>query len=405
MNEQHPVTTIAEEDGIKIEGWCDPAFCDVGEAFASNLMSRTEDGASLCVYHQDRIVADLWGGCADPANGLPWTRETVSLIFSATKAATAICIHLLEQRGKLSLEQPVAEIWPEFAQNGKHTITLRMVLDHTAGLPIITSPLKADCLVDHTFMADAIAAAAPLWPPGTRSAYHPLTGGFILAEIVKLVDGRTLGRYFAEEIAEPVGLDFWIGLPAEIEPRVAPMIPHRPAKNRKSTPFAEAARTAGSLQNLWFFNHGDWQTGGMNTRAGRAAEIGAANGITNAAGLAGLYHALRPNGPLGLDQERLLGFSEASSATHRDGMFLQPMRYGPGFMLRMDNRASNRGDSMIIGRGAFGHVGAGGSIGFRDPELGIAFGYTMNRMGPGFLLNERGQGLVDAAYGCATRGT
>lgn len=383
-----------------VDGWCHPDFVRLGETFASNFIYRDELGASVCLYHRGRAVVNLWGGTADPEAGRRWDADTVGLVFSATKPATALCIHLLEERKLIELDAPLAGTWPEYVAGGKGGTTLRMVLDHTAGIPALRPPLKRDCLTDHAYMAAMLAAAEPFWEPGSRTAYHPLTGGFILAEVVRRVDGRSLGRFFAEEIAKPLGLDFWIGLPDEIEPRVAPMLGYRPPKGTPQTRFTTAVREEGTLQNLFFFNHGDWQARGMNTPAGRAAEIGAASGITNAESLAALYAALVPGGPLGFSSERLDSFWQASSATHLDGMLLQPTRFGPGFMLRMDNRAGGRGDSLIIGPRAFGHVGAGGSVGFRDPEADLSFGYTMNRMGPGFLLNERGQALVDAAYEC-----
>jgi CubicO group peptidase (beta-lactamase class C family) len=264
---------------------------------------------------------------------------------------------------------------------------------------VLRPQLKADCITDAGYMIDHLAAETPFWEPGTRTGYHPLTMGFLAAEVVRRVDGRSLGRFFADEIAGPLGLDFWIGLPEEHEARVAPVIIHRPPRDAQTTPFLLAAREPGSIANLFVFNSGDFAIRGVNTRAGHAAEIGAAGGITNARGLAGLYAALVPDGPLGFSADTLAGFAEASSATHLDATLLQPMRFGPGFMLRMDNRRRPQpADSLVIGHRAFGHVGAGGSVGFADPAAGIAFGYAMTRMGPGLLLNPRGQSLVDAAY-------
>jgi CubicO group peptidase (beta-lactamase class C family) len=262
----------------------------------------------------------------------------------------------------------------------------------------VSAPLKPDCLLDPAYMAAQIAGQSPVWEPGSRTAYHPLTGGFILAEIIRRCDGRDLGRFFGDEIATPLGLDFWIGLPEEQDHRAAPIISFRPPRDEPPGDFLLAARKLGSLQNLFLFNHGDWKAKRVNTPAGRQAAIGAASGTTNAAGLAGLYAALHEGGPLGFSRERLQGFGEVSSATHLDGMLLQPTRFGPGFMLRMDNRAHQRGDSLLVGTRAYGHVGAGGSVGFRDPDADLAFAYTMNRQGPGFLLNHRGQSLVDATY-------
>lgn len=364
---EHRATAAGAEGAIEFAGICRgfaaAGFQRVADVFAANFDAKGEQGASVCVYHTGRLVVDMWGGMADATAGSVWQRETVSLVFSATKAATALCIHLLADRGAVDIDRPVAAYWPEFARNGKATTSVRMVLDHTAGLPALRDALKPDCLTDHDYMARMIARAAPEWEPGSRTAYHPLIGGFILAQIVRRVDGRSLGMFFANEIARPLGLDFWIGLPEAEESRVAHILTYRPPADGRPTRFSKAIREAGTLQNLFFFNHGDWQARGMNTRAGRAAEIGAAGGITNASSLARLYAALVPDGPLGLSNETLAEFSQASSATHLDGMLLQPTRFGPGFMLRMDNRKNGKGDSLIIGPRAFGHVGAGGSVG------------------------------------------
>lgn len=398
--------TIAAPDGtVELSGRVAPGFEPVAEAFCANYASGTEGGAAVHALWRGQEVVSLWGGPIRPAEGdspAVWNEDSLCVIFSATKPATALCLHLLAHRGLVALDAPVADYWPDFAAEGKGAITLRMVLDHTAGLPALSAPLKPDCLCDHAYMAEQLAAAAPAFGPGTRTAYHPVMGGFILAEVIRRTDGRSLGAFFAEEIADPLGLDFWIGLPEAQEPRVARIEHFVPQKGAAPTPFGRALRDPQSVQHQFFFNHGDWMAKGVNTRAGRAAEIGAASGVSNARGLAGMYEALRPDGPLGLAADQIAAFGQASSATHCDGMLLQPTRFGPGFMLRMDNRGNDaappRGDSFLIGRQAFGHVGAGGSFGFRDPEADLSMAYTMTRMGPGFLLNPRGQGLIDATY-------
>ncbi|MFM2282163.1 MAG: hypothetical protein RLZZ444_4394 [Pseudomonadota bacterium] len=388
-----------QETTLVVSGTIAPGYEAIAETFADNFATRNERGASLHIRHRGQMIVDLHGGWADA--GRPWTEKTVGIIFSATKAATALCIHLLNARDKLDLDGRVADHWPDYGAHGKEATTIRMVLDHTAGVPAIRAPLPAHALTDHDLMAAAIAEETPFFPPGSRTAYHPVTGGYILAELVRRIDGRSLGRFFAEEIAGPLGLDFWIGLPEAVEPRVAPIEHFRPTRGGAPTAFGTAVRETGSLQNLFFFNHGDWMASGVNTRAGRAAEIGAASGVTNARGLAELYDAMRPDGALGLGERQITGFSQATSATHCDGMLLQPTRFGPGFMLAMDNDGTPpRGDSFRIGPQAFGHVGAGGSFGFRDPDLDLAMAYTMNRMGPGFLVNPRGQTLIDATYAC-----
>ncbi|MGZ0187949.1 MAG: serine hydrolase domain-containing protein [Alphaproteobacteria bacterium] len=385
-----------------VKGVCAPGFQDVQAAFVQNFHEEGEVGASLSISVEGETVVDLVGGLADPETGSPWTDDTLVVVFSCTKAATALAAHVLADRGLLDLDAPVVDIWPEFASAGKAAATTRMMLDHTIGLPALRERLKSDCLLDWAYMTDRLAAEAPFWEPGTRSGYHALTYGYLVGEVVRRASGRSLGTFFNEEIAKPLGLDFWIGLPEAEEPRVAPIIPHRPAPDAPPNPFIEAAKTRGTIANLFLFNHGNWMASGVNTRAGHAAEIGAAGGVTNARGLAGLFASMvspTASGPLGFSADRLAGFSQASSATHLDATLLAPMRFGPGFMLSMDNRRrAGGGDSVILGPRAFGHVGAGGSLGFADPDAGLAFGYSMNRQGSGVLLNRRGQGLVDATY-------
>lgn len=386
------------EAGARIEGAVAPGWEPLAEAFAANFRDRAEAGASVCAMVGGDTVADLWGGWAEPDR--PWTRDTVTVVFSCTKAATAACAHLLAARGALDLDAPATELWPAYAAHGKGATTTRMMLDHTAGVPVLREPLKPDCLTDWPYMTGHLEAAEPIFEPGTRTAYHPLTFGFTVGEIVRRAAGKSLGAFWRDEIAGPLGLDVHIGLPEAEEPRTAPVIVWRPGPEDPSTPFLDAARTRGTVQNLFAFNHGDWALKGVNTRAGRAAEIGAAGGVTNARGLAGLFAGLMGHGARRLWPEGTEGFARCTSASHRDGTLLAPTRFGAGFMLAMDNRRTGA-DSLLIGDRAFGHVGAGGSVGFADPETGLAFGYAMTRMGAGLLLNPRGQSLVDAARACA----
>lgn len=385
-----------------IHGQAAPGFESVAETFVRNFAEHGEVGASLHVKVQGEAVLDLWGGSADPETGQEWQDGTVCTVFSCTKAATAFCAHLLAECGRLDLDAPVVDLWPEYAAEGKEHTTTRMMLDHTAGLPACRVQLKPDCLLDWDYMAEKLAAEAPFWQPGTRSSYHAVTFGYLVGEMVRRASGRSLGQYFADEIAGPLGIDYWIGLPEAMEPRVAPIILYLPGKDEPRTPFMVEAVKRGTPSNLFIFNHGDWMAGGVNTRAGRAAEIGAAGGVTNGRGLAGLFAAMvseETARPLAFSAATLAGFGQCSAASHDDATLKVPVRFGPGLMLSMDNRQRVMGDdSVILGPQAFGHVGAGGSLGFADPQHGLAFGYTMNRQGPGVFLNERGQGLVDATY-------
>jgi CubicO group peptidase (beta-lactamase class C family) len=388
------------------EGLCKPGFERVAETFGENFKSKGEVGASVCLIVGGETVVDLWGGIADPKTGAPWTRDTVSIVFSCTKGATALCAHVLASRGKLNLDAPVTEQWPEFGQHGKEHVTTRMMLDHSAAVPALRAKVKHTGPYEWDYMTGLVAAEEPFWPPGTRNGYHGFTFGWTVGEMVRRASGKSLGAFFQEEIAKPLGLDFWIGLPEEIEPRVAPVLPYAYTREQAVTPFLRDLANKQSIPALFFFNVGAWRTGGANTRAGHAAEIGAANGITNARGLAGLYAPLANGGGKLVDATTLARMGEVSMATHDDATLRIPTRFALGFMKSMDNRKRSLGatlfgpdvDSVILGSAAFGHVGAGGSLGFADPKVGLSFGYTMNQMGAGLLMNERGQALVDAAY-------
>jgi CubicO group peptidase (beta-lactamase class C family) len=389
------------------EGVCRPGFERVAEAFAENFKSKGEVGASVHLTVGGETVVDLWGGVADRKAGRAWTRDTVSIVFSCTKGATALCAHVLASRGQLDLDAPVVELWPEFGQKGKEHVTTRMMLDHSAGVPALRAPVKDSGPYEWDYMTERLAAEEPFWPPGTRNGYHGFTFGWTVGEMVRRASGQPLGVFFQEQIARPLGIDFWIGLPEEIEPRVAPIAQYSLKSDDAKTPFLrDLATNKQSTPFLFYMNVGAWRSGGANTRAGHAAEIGAANGITNARGLAGMYAPLANGGGPLVDGATLARMAEVSMATHDDATLRIPTRFALGFMKSMDNRKRSLGakifgpdvDSVILGSAAFGHVGAGGSLGFADPAAGLSFGYTMNQMGPGLLMNERGQALVDAAY-------
>ena len=392
---------------MKIEGTCKKGFERVAETFQSNFDAKDELGASVCLTMGGETVVDLWGGVADPKTSAPWKRDTVSIVFSCTKGATALCAHMLASRGKLDLDAPVTELWPEFGRHGKERVTTRMMLDHSAAVPALRAPVKQTGVYEWDYMTERLADEQPFWEPGTRNGYHGLTFGWTVGEMVRRASRRSLGAFFQDEIAKPLGLDFWIGLPEAIEPRVSQMQPHVYKPEDAVTPFLrDLATNKQSIPALFYFNSGAVLGGGLNTRAGHAAEIGAANGITNARGLAGMYAPLANGGGKLVDGKSLVCMGEVSMATHDDATLRIPTRFALGFMKSMDNRKRSLAaklwgedcDSVIMSSAAFGHVGAGGSLGFADPAAGLSFGYTMNRMGPGLLMNGRGQPLVDAAY-------
>jgi CubicO group peptidase (beta-lactamase class C family) len=391
----------------RIRGHCAPDFEPVLEAFLANFEGRNEVGASVCVSVEGETVLDVWGGARGTSpDAAPWTAETACVVFSCTKAATALCAHLLIDRGHLDLHAPVARYWPEFAAGGKEGVTVAMLLNHTAGVPALRAPVRKRGFLDWDYMAQRLAAETPFWEPGTRNGYHLSTFGWTVGELVRRLSGRTLGTFFREEIAAPLGLEFWIGLPDAEHHRVAPVIPWVPDRKGPLPEFTRAlqlgAKAGGeSLQHLGLMNTGGHRADGADSWR---AEIGGGGGIANARGLAGMYTPLanggRHRGVRLLEADHIVRMSEVSVATEVDAMLLMPTRFGLGFMRSMDNRHRPAGhmETLILGRAAFGHAGAGGSIGFADPEARLAFGYAMNRMGAGILLNERGQALVDATY-------
>ena len=388
---------------MDIQGFCDTKFQAVRQEFERNFRERGEVGASVCVTVQGQPVVNLWGGTANANANTPWKEDSVSLVFSCTKGATALCAHILASRGLLDLDAPVSQYWPKFAQAGKENVTVKMLLNHQAGLPALRKPLPEGAFYNWDLMISALEEEAPFWEPGTRNGYHALTFGWLVGEIVRRVSGKSLGTFFREEIAGPLDLDFWIGLPEQMEPRVAPMIPAEPTPN---SPFFAAMADPHSLQALCLQNTGGYMAASpdFDSRAAHAAEIGGAGGITNARGLAGMYAPLacggKRNGVELVSQEALARMSAVSSATGMDATLLMSSRFALGFMKSMDNRRQLPGlsSSVLISEDAFGHAGAGGSLGFADPKAEMSFGYSMNKMGEGTGLNERGQSLVDATY-------
>jgi CubicO group peptidase (beta-lactamase class C family) len=388
---------------MEVQGSCDPKFQQVRQEFERNFRERGEVGASVCVKVRGETVVDLWGGIARPETQTPWTSDTISVVFSSTKGATALCAHMLVARGKLDLDAPVAKYWPEFAQAGKAAMPVTMLLNHQAGLPAVRAPLPQGAYANWDLWVNALAKEEPFWEPGTRNGYHALTIGWLVGEVVRRISGKSLGAFFQDEVAKPLGLDFWIGLPEDKEPRVAPMIAAEPDPD--SLLYREMI-TPGSLASLAILNSGGYMGAKpeFNSRAAHAAEIGGAGGITNARGLAGMYAPLSCGGTLKgvqlVTPDVLARMGAVASATGRDAVLVMPSRFALGFMKSMDNRHAPAGvrESAIMSEDAFGHVGAGGSLGFADPKAELAFGYTMNRMGAGTLLTDRGQSLVDATY-------
>jgi CubicO group peptidase (beta-lactamase class C family) len=391
---------MAQTKAIAVEGTCDPRFDLVRHEFERNLAERGEVGASVALTLAGKPVVDLWGGVADPATGAPWQRDTLVVVWSSTKGATATCAHILGARGELDINAPVAKYWPEFAAAGKQDITVRMLLNHQAGLAAVREPLPEGAFYDWERMTSALAAETPFWKPGFQRGYHGLTFGWLVGEVVRRVSGKSLGRFFQDEVADPLGIDFTIGdLPEADEARIAPIIPQPPPDPANLSALEQAAfADPQGVTFLMVANTGGYMNPGeCDNRAAHIAEIPAAGGISNARGLAGLYVPLA-NGGGGLVPESYVDRMGAVDSAGWDTVLMMPTRWGLGFAKAVDNRHLAPESSVILSDAAFGHPGMGGSLGFADPKARISFGYAMNKQGTGVGLNERVQSLVDAAY-------
>jgi CubicO group peptidase (beta-lactamase class C family) len=327
-------------------------------------------------------------------------------VFSTTKGATAACANLLAQQGRLDIDEPVAAYWPGFARAGKERIPVRWLLCHKAGLPTIDRRLTIDEALAWEPVIDALEAQFPLWEPGTAHGYHAYTFGHLVGEVVRRIDGRSLGAFFRQEIAEPLGLEFWIGLPEEQEHRVAPL--HGALLDEPSDPAAAAAFQSflgpeTLLGRALTLNGAFVGRGYANTRAFRAAEIPAANGVTNARSLSRFYAGLVGVVDDGPDVP-LLTRPQVDRARERQTVGADRVLSFPG-LLDVDSTIglgfwTSSPFAPFGGVGAFGHAGAGGSVGFADPENLIAGGYVMNRMLPGLTGDPRSRALIGASYEC-----
>ncbi|MCD7439445.1 beta-lactamase family protein [Streptomyces lincolnensis] len=381
-----------------IDGEVAAGFEPVREAFAANFSEHGDIGAAVCVYQYGKPVVDLWGGVADPTTGRPWTRDTLQLVYSATKGATATAAHLLAERGALNLDAPVAKYWPEFAANGKANIPVRWLLSHQAGLITLDQPVPLNEALTWHPMTAALAAQRPQWTPGTAHGYHGRTWGWLVGEVIRRVSGQTPGRFFADEIAAPLGLDFFIGLPARERARVSRMMYQRPAVDLTTVPAESVPEDLREQVAAWrdptsFSNRAYVVTDpaeiDFDSPEVQAAELPASNGIGTARALARMYAALIGE----VDGVRLLAPETLASATKeqaggKDQVMLIPSRFSSGYTLPTETNP-------MIGPNSFGHTGRGGSLGFADPEHGIAFGYAMNNI-IGGSDDVRALSLVDA---------
>jgi CubicO group peptidase (beta-lactamase class C family) len=382
----------------EIHGHCDERFAAVRTTFAEGFRTRNEIGAAVALTVDGKLVVDLWAGHADLARTRPWRQDTIINIYSSTKGPTALCAHQLVERGQLDLDAPVARYWPEFAQNGKERVLVRWLFSHRAGLPAVKEVLPPEALYDWTAMCEALATQAPWWEPGTAHGYHALTIGWLLGELVRRISGRSLGTYFRDEIARPLGLDLHIGLPDAEHHRVAEMseIPTDQIDPDAIGLAQIIMSDPQSMAALAFMNPPSMALG-VNNPEWRRAEIPGANGHGTARDLARVYGGLARGGTLDgvhLLKPESIARASAEQSFGPDLVLQINTRFGLGFMLPQDRLDARFGPSPR----AFGHPGAGGSLGFADPDNRIGFGYVMNRMGPRILLDPRTVALIDAAY-------
>jgi CubicO group peptidase (beta-lactamase class C family) len=384
-----------------VSGTVAPGYEPVREAFLANFDTRSEIGAALSLYRHGREVVHLWGGFADPTTGRAWREDTLQVVFSTTKSVPAACAHLLAQRGQLDLNAPVAEYWPEFAAAGKGIIPVRWLLSHQAGLPVLDRPVPlAEALAWEPVVA-ALAAQRPAWQPGTAHGYHGLTYGWLVGEVVRRVSGRTLGTYFADEIGKPLGLDFWIGLPAAEAHRVARIVDQPVAPPTTAGVVPEALRevlaaytdpTSLVVRSMMVtdppLDLADPRTW--------AAEIPAVNGICTASSLARFYAGLIGE----VDGVRILDATTLAAATREqasgvDRVLMVPTRPALGFGLPLPEQP-------WWSPTAFGFPGHGGSLGYADPASGIAFGYVMNGLRVTMAPDPRTTSVIEAVRAVAS---
>jgi CubicO group peptidase (beta-lactamase class C family) len=381
---------------VPIAGTCDTKFEKLRDAFAANFDELGEVGAGVCVYVDGERVVDLWGGWADKARTRAWQEDTLVTVYSTTKGMTTVAAHRLVEQGLLDLDAPVATYWPEFAQAGKADIPVHMLLSHRVGLPVVSTKLPDDALYDWDLMTTTLAAQEPFWAPGTRHGYHGITFGWLVGEVVRRITGKSLGTFFRDEVATPLGADFHIGLAAEHDHRVAEVIdaevtPEMMERRDEMTKLMDP-KLVSAQPNIALV------PGGHNTEAWRRAEIPAANGHTTAHGIARVYAALAQGGDL--DGVHVLSPESIDRATTEQA-------YGPDAMLAMMSTRFGQGFWLTtkdapLGKGprGFGHPGFGGSVGFTDPDARIGFGYCMNQLKAGLTVETTGSRLVDALYDC-----
>ncbi len=380
-----------------IRGQVDDGFGAVADAFRANF-EGVEHGAAFCLYVDGKKVVDLTGGFVDAAKMQHYSEDTLQLVFSSTKGVAAICLAMLHEQGVLDFDATVASVWPEFGSAGKGDIPISWPLSHRAGLATVEDPPPIEEVLKVQPILDALAAQAPLWDLDGSHGYHAITYGWIAAEVLRRLTGARMNDWLQEHVVEPLGAEFWMGLPEEHHHRVSPMRvgppPSDPAALERALAMFAPGGMGGRALTL------DMSMGMIDANMSWnrpdvwSSEIPGAAGITNAASLARIYAATVSQ----VDGVRLFGDATrelvATPVTSGvDKSLLLETKFGMGFMLTDETLP-------WIGPRTFGHVGAGGSAGYADPDLGIGFGYVMNQMAPGVLGDERSGALTAAVRSC-----
>ena len=369
---------------MTVEGTCDDRFAACREAVAANIADGFDLGAAFAVVKDGKPVVDLWGGHSDAAQTRPWARDTLVNVWSTTKGVMALAIAMAVERGQLSYDRPVAEVWPEFAAAGKGDITLDLIMSHRAGLNGLDHPMDLDGLYAWNPIVEALADMAPLWQPGSRCVYHALTYGHLTGEALRRADGRMPGRFIAEEIAGPLGLDIFVGLPQAEDHRAAEIVASDDASDwvveLKKNGYPQSMENPVVVATT------------PNDRAWRAADIPAGNGHSDALSLARLYGLLAEGGG---DLISADGLGAVTAERYRgiDPSLGFPTAFGAGY--RLGDTDGTLGPSLA----AFGHTGWGGAFAFADPDAGLGVAFVMNRMlGMGDDAITRQARLIEAVY-------
>ncbi|MFE2063762.1 serine hydrolase domain-containing protein [Streptomyces sp. NPDC059467] len=383
---------------MDVNGTVAEGFEPVRDAFVKNFELLGDRGAAVAVYRDGHRVVDLWGGARDfdgDAGRAPWERDTAQIVRSATKGVAAAVLLLLWQRGQLDLDAPVDEYWPEFKAAGKERTSVRQLLAHRAGVPVLDRPLTPAEAADPDAGAAAVAAQAPVWEPGTDHGYHAQTFSWLTGELVRRVTGRGIGEWIADEIAGPVGAELWLGLPKTQQTRVGrvgPVAAPETAgvlRTRPKRAVSEAYADPGSLTRRAFGAISPLPD--ENDPAYRAAALPASNGIATADGLARFYAALigEVDGGRRLFTPETMEPARTEQSAGPDRVLVISTRFGLGYML-------HGSASPLLSPTSFGHPGRGGALGFADPESGVAFGYVTNGFRKSVTADPRAQALVRA---------